>query len=144
MSKLDLQKFNFSYPIQMRWNDLDLLGHVNNALCVSYFEIARGGFMLKAVPQWDWPKHMFLITNVNVDFKKELLLTAIKPQMLVRTSKIGGKSFVLEYAMTSQKGDETILHATGSTTQIMFDTKARTTIEVPDWVRKSLESFDGL
>ncbi len=46
--------------------------------------------------------------------------------------------------MTSQKGDETVLHATGSTTQIMFDTKARTTIEVPDWVRKSLESFDGL
>ena len=144
MSKLDLQKFNFSYPIQMRWNDLDALGHVNNALYVSYFEIARGGFMQRAVPEWDWTKHMFLIANVNVDFKKELLLKAIKPQMLVRTSKIGGKSFVLEYAMTSQKGDETILHATGSTTQIMFDTKARTTIEVPDWVRKSLESFDGL
>ena len=144
MSKLDLQKFNFSYPIQMRWNDLDALGHVNNALYVSYFEIARGGFMLKAVPEWDWTKHMFLIANVNVDFKKELLLTATKPLVHVRTSKIGGKSFVLEYAITSQKGDETILHATGSTTQIMFDTKARTTIEVPDWVRESLQGFDAI
>jgi len=128
----------------MRWNDLDALGHVNNALYVSYFEIARGGFMLKAVPEWDWSKHMFLIANVNVDFKRELLLTAVKPQVYVRTSRIGVKSFVLEYALTSQDGDEIIVHATGSTTQIMFDTKARASIEVPDWVRKSLEDYDML
>lgn len=128
----------------MRWNDLDALGHVNNALYVSYFEIARGGFMLKAVPEWDWSKHMFLIANVNVDFKRELLLTAVKPQVYLRTSRIGVKSFVLEYALTSQDGDEIIVHATGSTTQIMFDTKARASIEVPDWVRKSLEDYDML
>jgi acyl-CoA thioester hydrolase len=128
----------------MRWNDLDALGHVNNALYVSYFEIARGGFMLKAVPEWDWSKHMFLIANVNVDFKSELLLTAVKPQVYVRTSRIGVKSFVLEYALTSQDGDEIIVHATGSTTQIMFDTKARASIEVPDWVRKSLKDYDML
>jgi len=128
----------------MRWNDLDALGHVNNALYVSYFEIARGGFMLKAVPEWDWSKHMFLIANVNVDFKRELLLTAVKPQVYVRTSRIGVKSFVFEYALTSQDGDEIIVHATGSTTQIMFDTKARDSIEVPDWVRKSLKDYDML
>ena len=101
MSKLELDHFNFSHPIQLRWNDLDALGHVNNAIYVTYFEIARGGFMLKAVPDWDWTKHMFLIANVNVDFKKELLLTAKNPKVHVRSSKIGGKSFVLEYAITS-------------------------------------------
>ncbi len=144
MSNKDNNQFNFSYPIQMRWNDLDALGHVNNAIYVSYFEIARGAFMLKAVPGWDWTKHMFLIANVNVDFKKELLLTAINPQVHVRTSKIGGKSFVVDYALTSQKGEETILHASGSTTQIMFDTKSRSTMEVPDWVRNALQSFDNM
>lgn len=82
-----------------------------------------------------------MIANVNVDFKKELLLTAKNPKVHVRSSRIGGKSFVLEYAITSQKSNETLVHAAGSTTQIMFDTKARSTIEVPDWVRKSLENF---
>jgi acyl-CoA thioester hydrolase len=141
---MDTNNFNFSAPIQMRWNDLDALGHVNNAIFITYFEVARGGFMMKACPKWDWTKHMFLIANANVDFRKELLLTAQNPQVHVRTSKLGGKSFVLEYAVTSQKGGETVLHATGSTTQIMFDTKARTTIEVPDWVRESLQDFDGI
>ncbi len=28
-------------PIQIRWRDLDALGHVNNAVFISYFEYAR-------------------------------------------------------------------------------------------------------
>lgn len=139
-----LDKFNFSQPIQMRWNDLDPLGHVNNGIFVTYFEIARGRFMLQACPEWDWTKNMFLIANVNVDFHQELLLTAQEATVSVRTAKIGTKSFILEYAVTSRKGDKTILHASGSTTQIMFDMQSRTTIEVPDWVRKSLSDFDHL
>lgn len=141
---MELEKFNFSHPIQMRWNDLDALGHVNNALYVTYFEIGRGHFMLTACPEWNWQKDMFLIANVHVDFQKEMLLTAQDPCVNIRTSKLGGKSFVLEYAITSRKGEQTIVHATGSTTQIMFDMKTRSTIEIPDWVRESLSGFDKL
>jgi len=28
-------------PLQIRWRDLDALGHVNNAVYVTYFEQAR-------------------------------------------------------------------------------------------------------
>lgn len=141
---MELEKFNFCLPLQMRWNDLDALGHVNNALFITYFEIARGHFMTRACQDWNWHKDMFLIANVNADFKKELLLTANDPKVHVKTTKIGTKSFVLEYAVTSKKENQTLLHATGTTTQIMFDMKTRSTIEVPDWVRKSLEDFDKL
>ena len=136
--------FNFSIPIQIRWNDLDPLGHVNNAVYVTYFEIARGYFMLKAAKGWDWHKNMFLIGNVNVSFNKELLLTSQDAKVHIRTSSIGNKSFVLEYAITSSNNGETVVHATGTTTQIMFDLKNKSTIEVPDWVRKSLSDFDQL
>lgn len=141
---MELENYNFSLPIQMRWNDLDALGHVNNALFVTYFEIARGYFMTKACPRWNWLKDMFLIANVNVDFKKELLLTANEPKVHMKTTNIGTKSFVLQYAITSKKDGEIILHASGTTTQIMFDMKTRTTIEIPDWVREGLTSFDNL
>ena len=139
-----MEKFNFNMPLQMRWNDLDALGHVNNAIFVTYFETARGVFMLKACPEWNWQKDMFLIANINVDLKKELLLTAQNVRVHVKSANLGTKSFVLEYAITSEKNNETIVHATGSTTQIMFDMKTRTTIEIPDWVRNSLTEFDGL
>jgi len=141
---MEHSKFKFSLPLQIRWSDLDPLGHVNNAVYVTYFEIVRGHFMLHACPGWDWQRDMFLIGNVTVNFHRELLLTATNPSVSIRTSKIGNKSFVLEYAVTSQKGEEQLVHATGQTTQIMFDMKTRTTIEIPDWVRQALAAFDGL
>ena len=141
---MELNQFNFNAPLQLRWNDLDALGHVNNAVFITYFEVARGYFMLKACPKWNWHKDMFLIANANIDYRKELLLTAEAPRVYVRTSKIGSKSFVLEYAVVSGKDGERVVHATGTTTQIMFDMKAKTTIEVPDWAREALSQFDNL
>jgi len=141
---MELDQFNFSLPIQVRWNDLDALGHVNNAVFVTYFEIARGRFMLEACPGWDWSKDMFLVAHVNVDFRRELLLTADEPRVMVKTSKIGTKSFVLEYAIVSNPGEELVIYATGTTTQVMFDMKSRQTVEVPEWVRASLMAFDKL
>lgn len=141
---MELDQFNFSLPIQVRWNDLDALGHVNNAVFVTYFEIARGRFMLEACPGWDWSKDMFLVANVHVDFRRELLLTANEPRVMVKTSKIGTKSFVLEYAIVSNPGEELVIYATGTTTQVMFDMKSRQTVEVPEWVRASLMAFDQL
>lgn len=142
--KIEDKEFKFSFPIQVRWSDLDALGHVNNAVFATYFEIARGVYMLTAAKTWDWYKHMFLIGNINIDFKKEILLTSKDVKVYVRTSKIGTKSFVLEYAIVSTKNDENVVHAMGTTTQIMFDMAQKSTVEVYDWLRNDLSDFDGI
>lgn len=139
----NLDNFKFRFPLQMRWNDLDALGHVNNAVFITYFEVARGRYMMEACAAWDWTKNMFLIANVQADFQKELLLTALEPEVLMRTAKIGTKSFVLEYAIVSKLDGKIVLHATGSTTQIMFDMKSRSTIEIAPWLREALTSFEA-
>ena len=129
----DLSNFNFHFPLQLRWQDLDALGHVNNAVFVTYFEVARGYYMPTACPGWDWQKHMFLIANVEVHFRKELLLLAKKPTVHMRTSQLGTKSFVLEYVITSEKDGETIIHCDGITTQVMFDMQTRKTKPIDDF-----------
>ena len=141
---MDLNTFNFSLPIQIRWNDLDALGHVNNAVYVTYFEVARGYFMLEAAPGWNWKKDMFLIASVKVDYRKELLLTSQDVRVYIKVANLGNKSFELHYAIASQKGEERVIHATGSTTQVMFDLVEKKSIEIPDWVRTSLEKHDNL
>ncbi len=139
-----MEGFHFSYPIQLRWSDLDPLGHVNNATFVTYFEIARGRFMLHVCPHWDWRKDMFLIGNVTVDFTKELTLHSPNTQVHMRTSKLGTKSFVLEYVITSGEAGKETVHAKGSTTQIMFDMQSRQTIAIPEDTRSCLQEFDKL
>lgn len=140
---IDINTFTFEQEIQVRWSDLDPLGHVNNAVYVTYFEVARGMYMLNASSQWNWKKDMFLIGNVNVNFVKELTLFDIKPRVAMRTKKIGTKSFVLEYVILSNTiSGETQLHATGETTQIMFDMRTKKTIEIQDWLKEQLVAYE--
>ena len=135
--------FTHQEGIQIRWSDLDPLGHVNNAVFVTYFEIARGTYMLNASPRWNWQKDMFLIGNVNVNFLKELTMYAVNPKVSVRTKKMGTKSFVLEYMISSTTlNGENVIHATGKTTQIMFDMRTKGTIEIPDWLREHLTAYE--
>ena len=132
-------------PLQIRWGDLDPLGHVNNAVFVTYFEIGRSIYMPSASSNWDWYQHMFLIGDIKVKFLHELKISDTQPEVWVKASKIGTKSFVLDYAITSTNahGDLT-LHAQGSSTQIMFDTKKKKTIEIQDWLRQDLMAYDNL
>ena len=136
---------NFTHQegIQIRWNDLDPLGHVNNAVFVTYFEIARGTYMLNASPKWNWKVDMFLIGNINVNYLKELTLYSVNPIVSVRTKKMGTKSFVLEYRVSSTNlAGENIVHAIGESTQIMFDMKNKKTIEIQDWLKEHLTSYE--
>lgn len=141
---INLDTFRYSLPIQIRWNDLDALGHVNNAVYITYFEAARGHYMLEACPGWSWNKDMFLIANVNVDYLKELFLASEDVRVHMKTTKLGNKSFELEYVLSSKKGDERIIHATGKTTQVMFDLKERRSTTITDEVRRALSHYDQL
>ena len=143
MMEIDLNNFKFSFPLQMRWSDMDPLGHANNAIYVTYFEIGRGRYMVEACPDWNWTKDMFLIANVNVNFITELKLTSKDTRVHIKTGKIGTKSFELSYAIISEGKEGTVLHATGTTTQIMFDMKTRQTIVIPSWVKENLIAFDA-
>ena len=138
----ELKDFTFKKELQLRWNDMDALGHVNNAIFITYFETARAHYMPQACTGWDWHKDMFLIANVNVDFHKEMLLMAQNPTVWIRTSKLGKKSFTLDYVITSEEKDEQILHASGTTTQIMFDMKTRKTIEIAPWMKDNLIAYE--
>ncbi|MTI22581.1 acyl-CoA thioesterase [Fulvivirga sp. RKSG066] len=136
------ESFIFNQELQVRWMDLDPLAHVNNSIYIQYFELGRGKYMSAASPTWDWHKHMFLIANISCDYKRELKLTDSKPTVWVRTSRFGGKSFDLEYAIASEKNGEQILHAIGKSTQVMFDLKERKSIEIPAWLKTEIKAYE--
>lgn len=136
---VDPNNFKFSEDIQVRWTDLDPLAHVNNSIYIQYFEIARGRYMLQASPSWDWHKNMFLLANINCNYLQELKIGMPKTKCWVRTKEMGKKSFVLEYMITT---DDKIVHTVGTSIQVMFDTKNKTTIEIPEWLRNELMAFE--
>lgn len=139
---MNLDKYTFSLSIQARWNDLDPLGHVNNAVYFSYFEVGRGQFMNVASKTWNWNNNMFLLGKISAVFLKEMTLNDQEPTIWVRTAKLGNKSFDLEYLITTNKGDERLIHCAGESTQVMFNLKDHQTMVIPNWLREELTEYE--
>ena len=130
--------------LNIRWNDMDALGHVNNVYYIDYFQNARGQYMPTASKNWDWLKYMFVIAHIECDYFKELSLLSKKPMIHVRTSQLGTKSFEIEYAITSLEKDDTeILHSLGKSIQVMIDVSQKKSIEIPEWLKSDLIEFES-
>lgn len=143
MQAINTNDFKFSMPLSIRWNDLDPLNHVNNVYYFEYFQIGRGYYMPAACPQWDWTKHMFVIAHIECDYFKELKLTANKPTIKIRTAELGSKSFEIEYLICSfDKDNNEVIHAKGKSVQVLIDTTLGKSIEIPDWLRKAIVSYE--
>ena len=76
--------------IQLRYSDLDVLGHVSNSIYSQYFELGRLGW-LEAL---NGEQPVTVIANTHIDFIKEI---GLKDKVHVLTScvKKGTKSLTL-------------------------------------------------
>lgn len=85
-------EFNHATTIQIRFNDIDGLGHVNNAVQASYFDFGRMRYFetLTGGPI-QWTKFAMVIASVHTDFMQPIFLN---DAILVKTKiqALGDKS----------------------------------------------------
>lgn len=120
--------------IQVRFSDLDVLGHVNNSVYLSYFEIARVHYFGQMLgEEWDWTKNSVVLVKNNVEYLKPVLLSDV-PCLTIIADQIGTKSFSLNYELHVND----ILHTTGGSTLVCFDPSKNETISIPEVMKKEL------
>lgn len=77
--------------IEIRWSDLDVYGHVNNAIYLTYLEEARdewlGGSLGDPGQVWNW-----VLVHVEIDFRRELALADDIAVATCRLQRIGTSS----------------------------------------------------
>ena len=55
--------------IQIRFADIDVMGHVNNAVYLSYFEMARVHYFKQILgEEWDWNSDGILLARNEIDY----------------------------------------------------------------------------
>ena len=135
--------------IQIRWRDLDALGHVNNAVYLTYFELARLAY-IRAVLGADAPidrrtllpvDFQFILAEVTCHYRSPATLG----DQLVTTiwvAQVGRKSFVFEYRITDEVTKRLV--AEGCSTQVWFDYAANESRPVPVGIVARMESMQGL
>ena len=123
--------------IQMRFADVDMLGHVNNVNQQHYFDVGKSDFfhqVLHLEPYW---REEGLITvAINTSFIRQIRMTE---PIIVRTRvrEIGHKSFTLTQQIINTETQE--LKTDSVVTLVCFDFAAQQSIPIPERWRKALE-----
>lgn len=128
--------------IQIRFGDTDALGHVNNANYLSYMELARTSY-IEAVfgNSINWTSDGVILAKAVVDFKLPVMLND-RLFVYIRTSRLGTKSFDIEYLFVREVNGANEVVSSGSTVMVAYNYATNKTIEIlPEW-RKRIEAFE--
>ena len=108
----------FKSPINVRFRDIDSMGHVNNAVFFTYFEEGRIA-LFQTFSDSGFSTFPFIMAHIGCDYLRPITLnTQLFLEMWV--NKIGLKSFGLSYKLVDLS-DESIIYAKGESVQVCFD-----------------------
>jgi acyl-CoA thioester hydrolase len=120
--------------IQIRYADLDALGHVNNSNYLTYFEIARVHYFNELLGKdWDWRNEGMILANSSLEFLKPLLIQH-EAEVKISTLSVGTKSFELYYEISV----DDVVFCSGKSVIVAFNSVRNETIPIPSVMREGL------
>ena len=124
---------DFAHVEQVRFRDLDPMGHVNNAVFLTYIEQARVAFFAEAGAATGLEDMTMIVARVEIDFRAPVRLGQ-EVEVTVRAARFGTKSFDFEYELTV---DGEIV-AEAKSVQVAYDYGRREPVAIPAQWREKL------
>ena len=129
----------FSLDIDIRFRDLDAMGHVNNAVMFTYFEEGRKHFFFRSFKAAALKDFNFILASQSCDYLRPVKLED-NVRLWMWVGDIGKKSFSLSYRLTASDDRETVF-ARGKSVQVCYDYSSGSSIPVPEKMRAVLEQY---
>ncbi len=128
-----MEDFQTEVDVQVRFRDTDALGHVNNAVFLSWMELGRMAFSDAKWPNIDWNKEGFILAHVDIDYLEPVFLTD-KVKVYMKAGRVGSKSITLECLITKTDKNGERPTAKGTNIIVAFDYEKNTSVPIPeDW-----------
>ena len=132
--------FRHSVPVQIRFNDIDTLGHVNNSVYFQFFDLGKAQYF-NAVKgdNMDWAKVDIVVANVNCNFISPIYFSE---DIAVRTqvSEIRNSSFTIVQQLVNVNTSEVKCQCT--TIMVGYNIEKRTSKPISqDWI-DGLSAFE--
>lgn len=122
-------------PLDVRWGDMDALGHVNNAVYASYLEEARLRWFATMEGGWISAELGPVVAANNINFRAQMAWpAALVVELFVE--RAGHSSLTLGFRIRSRSGPET-LYADGSTVLVWIDRTSGRPAPLPEHVRRA-------
>lgn len=120
-------------PIQIRFNDIDGFGHVNNSVYNQYLDLGKIHFFQKTFgPAFFNGKKAFVLVHIDMDFLKPTVLTDVV-HVTTEVGELFEKSFALKQQIVGSDGE---IKVQSNSILSTFDIEQACSFEMPqDWLK---------
>jgi len=136
----EAERWTIVAPLRPRFRDTDAMGHINNAVYVTYLEVARQEYWREFKQDDNYRVVPFILAHVDIDFRSEALMHETL-ELCIRCSHVGTRSFGFDYAIRTAKSQRLVVEA--RTVQVFYDYEKKTSMPCPPEMRARLEAFEG-
>ncbi|MCI8997803.1 MAG: acyl-CoA thioesterase [Muribaculaceae bacterium] len=136
-----IKSFRHRMPLQMRFNDIDMLGHLNNSIYLTFMDLAKTRYFEAVLGEnLKWDRIGVVIVNINCNFCAP---TFFNEEIEVETAvvAIGEKSLTIEQRVFSPSTGQ--VKCDCRTIMSGFDMETNTSAPIlPEWV-KAFETYEN-
>ncbi len=138
---MEPKDFKHKLQIQIRYKDVDIQGHVNNANHITYFETARVKYFYDILKRNDWNKTGMILAKTEIDYSEPLFMDD-DCFCYTKITSFGTKSFEISNLITKKVGKEEMVCAHGKSVIVCFNYEIKQTVEIPNEWKEAVASYE--
>ncbi|MBO4965071.1 MAG: acyl-CoA thioesterase [Muribaculaceae bacterium] len=137
----DISEFRHHYDLQIRFSDVDILGHVNNTVYLAFYDTGKAHYFRDVrKSSFDWSDVETVIANVNCAFVSPIVFGE-EVEVLTRCEEIHDKSFKLLQVLREKNTGE--VKSVCETVMVGYDVKEKQSMPISREWRESFEQYEG-
>jgi acyl-CoA thioester hydrolase len=109
----------FEHQVSNRWRDTDALGHVNNAVYLTYLEEGRDAFYNQVLGD-----PIYVVARIEIDFRGEVRVDDRRIVVRIEVERVGQRSLITRETIVRPAGEPA---AEARVVTVRWDAVARTT-----------------
>jgi len=141
MNENRLKKFRHVMPLQIRFNDVDKFGHVNNTVYFQFYDTAKTNYFSTVCKDVDWEKVAIVVVKIEAEFDAQVRYDS-QIEAHTRTTKIGTTSFHLEQEVVDRDTQE--VKSRCLSVMVLYDLTTHQPLPFPKTWRQAITRYDGL
>ncbi|MDR0825618.1 MAG: acyl-CoA thioesterase [Prevotella sp.] len=136
------ETFKTTLPIQIRFSDIDAIGHINNNIYFSYFDLGKTSYfdVVKATAV-SWTAGLIVLAHIDINFLSPIYY---KEKIAVDSKiiRLGDKSGVFLQQVRNIKSNE--IKCRCESTFVTYNAHTQSTMSIPDIWRQAISKYEGI
>ena len=127
-------------PIQIRFNDIDIMAHVNNSVYQNFFDLARTYYFEEVFQKKiNWKKQALVLAKITIEYINPIFLEE-KIEVLTKVHTLGNKSLQMVQKIINTETNE--VKAQNDAVLVAIGVEENKPISLPNEWRLKIQKFE--